>query len=182
MQNAIVTLAIQHHVLSNAQPQYEAWLSEIMPVAQSFAGHLGINVIRPAHGTDVYTMVLRFDTDEHLRDWVDSETRRSLIARVQPFLAADEKIDIITGLEYWFTPQGPAPKKASPFKQFLVTLSAIFPLTVIVPLCLTPLFKLVPVLGMPIISNFIVAMIIVFLMTYVIMPRYTKLIAGWLFR
>jgi antibiotic biosynthesis monooxygenase (ABM) superfamily enzyme len=35
---------------------------------------------------------------------------------------------------------------------------------------------------LPGISNFVAAAIIVALMTYVIMPRYTRLIAGWLYR
>jgi antibiotic biosynthesis monooxygenase (ABM) superfamily enzyme len=126
--------------------------------------------------------VLRFDTQEHLREWSESDTRAGFIERVKPLLVDDEKLEIKTGLEYWFTPpSGPPQKKAKPFKQFLVTLSAIFPLTVVVPLLLAPVFRLIPTLGLPIVSNFVVAVIIVFLMIYVIMPRYTKLIARWLF-
>jgi antibiotic biosynthesis monooxygenase (ABM) superfamily enzyme len=116
-----------------------------------------------------------------VRDWIESDTRKRLIERVEPLLAKDEQREIITGLEYWFTPQGAEQKKAKPFKQFLVTLSAIFPLTLIVPWMLAPLFQAVPVLALPLVAKFCVALTIVFLMIYVIMPRYTKLIARWLF-
>lgn len=182
MENAIVTLVIQHHLIAGAEPQYEAWLKDIIPAALGFTGHLGVNVIRPAAGSEVYTVVLRFDTHEHVRDWIESDTRQRLIERVQPLLAKSEQVEIKTGLEYWFTPPpGSAQQKAKPFKQFLVTLSAIFPLTVVVPWLLEPLFQAVPVLALPLVANFCVAVIIVFLMIYVIMPRYTRLIARWLF-
>jgi antibiotic biosynthesis monooxygenase (ABM) superfamily enzyme len=39
----------------------------------------------------------------------------------------------------------------------------------------------VPTLALPVVSNFLVGVIIVFLMVYLIMPRYTKLISRWLF-
>lgn len=72
--------------------------------------------------------------------------------------------------------------QARPFKQFLVTLSAIFPLTVIVPWALHPLFELTPALELMLVQKLAVACVIVFLMVYVIMPRYTRRVAGWLFR
>jgi antibiotic biosynthesis monooxygenase (ABM) superfamily enzyme len=181
METEIATLVIQHHVKTGMGPQYEAWLKEIISASQRYTGHLGVNVIRPTEGTNTYTAVLRFDTHEHLQEWMESDIRRGLVERVNPMLDADEQKEIQTGLEYWFTPSGPAQKKAKPLKQFLVTLSAIFPLSVVVPWLLTPLFRLVPTLALPVVSNFLVSVIIVFLMVYLIMPRYTRLIARWLF-
>jgi antibiotic biosynthesis monooxygenase (ABM) superfamily enzyme len=182
MENAIVTLVIQHHIVTGAEAQYEAWLKDIIPEAMRFNGHLGVNVIRPGGASGIYTVVLRFDSHDHVREWIESDTRRRLIERVEPLLAKGEQLEITTGLEYWFTPQGMEQKKAKPFKQFLVTLSAIFPLTVIVPWLMAPLFQAVPLLALPLVAKFCIALVIVFLMIYVIMPRYTKLIAHWLFR
>ena len=181
MENSTVTAVIRHHIIAGAAPQYEAWLNEIIPAAQGFCGHLGVNVVRPAGGSDIYTVLLRFDSHERLRGWIESDTRRRLLEQVESLLVTGEQIEIRTGLEYWFTPPESAQAKAKPFKQFLVTLSAIFPLTVIVPWLMTPLFQALPVLALPLVANFCVALIIVYLMTYVIMPRYTKLIARWLF-
>ena len=109
-----------------------------------------------------------------------SDTRAELVARVRPLLASAERIEIQTGLEFWFTPPvGQAHAKR--YKQFLVTLSAIFPLTVAVPWALQPLFELWPALQQPGPRQFIIAAVVVSLMSYVIMPRYTRLIAGWLY-
>jgi antibiotic biosynthesis monooxygenase (ABM) superfamily enzyme len=178
----VVTAVIQHQIAPGAQDRYEEWLREITPTAQRFPGHQGINIIRPTEGTDCYMLVLRFDTLEHLQDWLASDTRRQLVAEVEPLLVHGDQVDIKTGLEFWFTPPTPAQRHPPPYKQFLLTLSAIFPLTLVVPWMLRPLFQAMPVLGQPVVSNVIISAIIVGLMTYVIMPRYTRLVAGWLYR
>lgn len=78
MDNSI-TLMIKHHVQSNAVPAYESWLKEITKASQEFPGHCGVAIIRP-HGAGVpYSILLRFDTHEHLMDWVGSPTRKTLI-------------------------------------------------------------------------------------------------------
>jgi antibiotic biosynthesis monooxygenase (ABM) superfamily enzyme len=161
--------------------EYESWLKEIVPVAQRFVGHLGVNVIRPHDGSQTYTIVLHFDSLENLTRWFESDVRARLIDKVRPLLVSGETIEIKTGLEFWFTPPR-GHRAARPYKQFLVTFSAIFPLTVVVPGALQPLFAALPWLGRPIISNFLVAASIVGLMTYLIMPRYVRLLAHWLYR
>ncbi len=178
----VVTAVIQHQIAPGAQDRYEAWLREITPTAQRFPGHQGINIIRPTEGTACYTLVLCFDTLEHLQEWLASDTRRQLVAAVEPLLVHGDQVDIKTGLEFWFTPPTPAQRHPPPYKQFLLTLSAIFPLTLVVPWMVRPLFQAMPVLGQPVVSNVIISAIIVGLMTYVIMPRYTRLVAGWLYR
>ena len=52
-----VTTVIQQRPKPDAVARYEDWLKEIIPVAQQFAGHRGVNVIRPQGGSDAYTMV-----------------------------------------------------------------------------------------------------------------------------
>lgn len=101
--------------------------------------------------------------------------------KIRPYLRVAEAIDIKTGFEFWFTPP-PTGKPAKPYKQFLVTLSAIFPLTIVVPWCLQTLFAWVPQFALPGVRQFIVAAVVVGLMVYVVMPRYTRAVSHWLFR
>jgi antibiotic biosynthesis monooxygenase (ABM) superfamily enzyme len=177
----MVTSVIQHTVRPGAEADYEAWLKKITPIAKRFPGHRGIEFIRPPGGSGTYTIMLRFDTLEHLQDWLRSDVRRELVEEAKQFFERGEKIDIKTGLEFWFTPPTPAQKQPAPYKQFLATLSVVFPLTIVVPWVLLPLFQAVPALGLPGVSNLLVSSVIVGLMTYVIMPRYTRLIAKWLY-
>src|SRR5690349_20261694 len=165
---AEVVSVIRHDVRPGSEGVYEAWTREVVPVAQTFPGHQGVVVIRPADGSRTYTVVLHFDTRAHLRDWLDSETRRELLARIEPALLYPGEVEIRPGLDFWLPP--PGQRRARPARQFLVALSVIFPLSVLVPLLLRPLFALVPP----------VDTLIVWLMTYVIMPRYTRLVGRWL--
>ena len=104
-----------------------------------------------------------------------------MVAKIHPYLRTPEDIDIKAGIEFWFTPP-PTAKPAKAYKQFLITLSAIFPLTMLVPWLLGPLFAWFPPLGHYVLSHLIVAAVIVALVVYVIMPRYVRLVSKWLFR
>jgi uncharacterized protein len=176
-----VTSIIRHTVKGGHQDDYEKWLREIVPVASKFPGHRGVNVIRPSPGGSSYAVVLHFDSIDNLRAWLDSAERRRLIAKVLPNLVGDDDVEITTGLEYWFTP--PSSKQfARPYKQFLVTLSVIYPLTILIPALLNPAFALLTVPLPVYLKQFIVDVVIVTSITYVIMPRYVRLIAKWLYR
>jgi uncharacterized protein len=178
----VVTSVIHHQVQAGAEAAYEAWLREIILAAQGVPGHLGVDILRPQEGEGLYTMVARFDTLEHLRGWLASETRQRLIVQIEPLLVHGDRVDIQTGLEFWFTPPALGQKHPPPYKQFLLTLSVIFPLTLLVPWALQPLFQVVPIVGLPVVRHFASTAVIVSLMTYVIMPHYTRWVADWLYR
>ncbi len=175
-----VTSIIRHTVKDGHQEEYEKWLREIVPVASKFPGHRGVNVIKPAPGGSNYAVVLHFDSIDNLRAWLDSPERRKLIAKVVPNLVPYDDVEIKTGLEYWFTPPSGKPA-ARPYKQFLVTLSVIYPLTIPVPLLLRPIFNLLPLQLPAYLQQFLIDATIVGLLTYIIMPRYVRLIAKWLY-
>lgn len=179
-QDMPVTTIIRQRPRADAVERYEAWLKEITPLAQQFAGHRGVNIIRPPNASDAYTIVVHFDTISNLRKWLESETRQRLVAGIRPDLRDAEDIDIRTGLEFWFTPPAGG-MHAKPYKQFLVTLSVIFPLTFIVPWLLRPLFAWLPLLTIPGIQHLIVAGVIVATVTWLVMPHYTRLISRWLY-
>jgi antibiotic biosynthesis monooxygenase (ABM) superfamily enzyme len=176
-----VTSVIRHKVKDGEQPGYEKWLREIVPVAAAFPGHRGVNVIRPTAGGGEYTIVLHFDTIDSLRAWLDSDERRILIDEVLPILVGEDSVEIKTGLEFWFTPPS-RQQGARPYKQFLVTLSVIYPLTLLIPFLLAPVFDRMSGLGSLYVRQLLIDAAIVALITYVIMQRYVRLIARWLYR
>jgi uncharacterized protein len=179
---SVVVSVIQHAVMPGKDQEYEAWLREVVPIAGTAQGQRGVNVIRPHTGSRIFTLVLHFDALEHLQQWLASEVWKRLSLKVQHLLQDGDQVEIRTGLEFWFRPPDSEQKQAKPYKQFLITLSVIFPLTMLVPWLLRPLFRAAPILGTPGITHFLVAAVVVALMTYVIMPRYTRLMAAWLYR
>ncbi|MEZ5460179.1 antibiotic biosynthesis monooxygenase [Dokdonella sp.] len=178
----LATLVIQHWVAHGRTEEYERWLGRIMPVSQSFPGHLGANVIRPADLDQPYTIVLRFDTIEHLEDWARSDRRKRLVAEIADLLVAPDTLDVHIGAAFWFTPVAAGSKAPVRWKQALLTLMVIYPLTVIVPALLGFVLAAIPWLGGRHVDGFIAVALIVILVVYQIMPRLTRLLAGWLTR
>jgi antibiotic biosynthesis monooxygenase (ABM) superfamily enzyme len=176
------TVVISHQVNDQYKSNYEAWLKEIIPVSKSYPGHLGVSIVHPVAGATVtYTVIIRFDTRKNLLNWMGSDDRKKLIEKVKPYLADDDKFFVRSGLDFWFTPEGAKAKLPTKWKQFLVTWSAIFPLVLgmsalidwlIMNLSITVNHP-VKVLGL--------TFLVVLMMVYVVMPRYTKLVHKWLF-
>ena len=176
-----VTAVIQQTVKPEAIERYEQWLRKVMPIAARFPGHRGVNVIHPPAGTLQYTITIRFDSLAHAQDWFGSEARRQLIDEVAEFLDADENVETRSGLEFWFRPTA-GQRPAKRYKQFLLTLSVIYPLTMLVPAVLRNLFDRVLPTPNYFTEHFIASAAIVALMVYVIMPRYTRLMSRWLYK
>ncbi|MGE2624676.1 antibiotic biosynthesis monooxygenase, partial [Escherichia coli] len=83
-------------LLPGQAERYEQWLGKIMPIAAEFPGHLGANVIRPSEGQSLWTVIIRFDTPEHLYAWTQSETRNALVKEIEPALADGDKTEVRT--------------------------------------------------------------------------------------
>lgn len=176
-----VTAVIQQTVRRDAVAAYEQWLQKVVPIAARFPGHRGVNVIHPAAGGLQYTITIRFDSLAHAQDWFASDARRQLVEEVTPLLDADEKVETRTGLEFWFHPPAGQPP-AKRYKQYLLTLSVIYPLTMAVPALLQRLLGPVPVLSSYLVEHLLSSAAIVALMVYLVMPRYTRLMARWLYK
>ncbi len=176
------TAVITHRVRDDRHPDYEQWLEEIAPLCKAVPGHLDWHIVRPIRGlTLTYTVLIRFDTQTHLQAWMESADRKRLIAQVQPLLVSGDDFFISSGLDFWFTPAGAKAKVPVRWKQYLVTWSAIYPLALGVPLLVVPALRM---LGLPVnnlLTTLAVTGVVVFLMVYVVMPRYTQLIHRWLF-
>lgn len=181
-----VSFVVRHHVRAGAHTAYEAWLVETMRTAAAFPGHQGVQVVRPAAGGVDYTIIVSFATHDDATRWFQSAERARLIEAVQPQLEVAEQVSVGAGIDYWFQPEsstaGEPPVKAPAWKQWLITTSVIWPLTMVVPWAFEPVFKALPALGAYGVAHGILAAVIVAIVVWLIMPRYTQLVHDWLFR
>ena len=76
-----VLSVVRHTIVPGKEPEDQAWLREIVPIAATAEGHRGVNVIRPHVGARTYTIVLHFDALEHLERWLASDVRKRLILK-----------------------------------------------------------------------------------------------------
>lgn len=175
------SIVIRHNVLPSAHNQYEDWLKRIIPASASFPGHQGAHIVRPPDGHHVFEIAVRFSSDETAQAWLASDTRRELMDEISGALASGENVEIHTGIDFWFTPPSSHAKQPTRWKQWLITTAVIWPLTMVVPWLLGPVFDLVPALNVWGIRHGLVAAVIVALVVYLIMPRVVRLVAKWLF-
>jgi len=176
------TVVITHRVRDDKLAEYEEWLKEIAPLARSSPGNLDWHLVRPIPGlTATFTVILRFDSEANLRAWIESPTRARLIEKAQPLFVTGDDFFISSGLDFWFTPAGAKGKVPVRWKQALVTWSAIYPLVLGVPMIVIPVLERFSLPRNRLLTTFLVTGTVVFLMVYVVMPRYTKLIRRWLF-
>lgn len=174
-----VTVSVARRVVPGKESQYEEWLRRVTATASGFAGHLGTNVLRPSTATGGdYVIIYRFDTYAHAHAWEESPQRAALIAEVGPLVEGETIRKHVTGLEFWFDlPTVPVTAKPSQHKMALVLIVVVFTLVYGLNLLLAPVLGDQPLW----LRTLIVITLQVLLMTYIVMPRVTSLIKGWLY-
>jgi antibiotic biosynthesis monooxygenase (ABM) superfamily enzyme len=175
-----VTVTVARRVAPGREAEFEDWYEGIISCAAKFPGFLGAGILRPkeASGGDAgdWHVVYRFSDPTSLSRWEVSEERAHWLARADEFIE-ETGVNRVSGLETWFAMPGrtaPAPPK---WKMFVVTLTAIVPLVLLMNLLVLPLLA----------SWWLVARTLVFaalltsLMTWVVMPRITRLFRRFLY-
>ncbi|HCT05591.1 antibiotic biosynthesis monooxygenase [Pseudomonas sp. BIGb0164] len=177
----VVTLVVKHLIKQGREADYEAWLRRIVRIAGERPGHLGVDVVRSQqNGLALFTCVLRYRSTDALERWLDSPERNDLIAEAAPMLADGDKTEVGGVNEFWFSPLADSAAKPPRWKQAVVTLFVILPLTLLVPLVWGPVLRLHPFLSNYVVATFLVTLTIVLLVVYLLMPAATRLFAPWL--
>ena len=142
IENQGASVVITHHIKNDKQPEYEAWLNEIGPICRNAPGNIDWQIIRPIPNlTYDYTVITRFDTISNLENWMNSPERKRLIQKAMPLFAKNDTYFIKSGLDFLFVPGICKSQPPVRWKQYLVTWSAIFPLSIIIPVIVLPLLR-----------------------------------------
>lgn len=173
-----LTVVAAWRIKPGMEAAFEAWHQGIVAQAARFPGHLGNIVMRPGEASDEYRVIFRFDSLDHLLAWETSPVRGEWLRKAEGFRASPIRYHKGYGLEFWFAPPrgevvGPPPR----WKMALVTVVAIYALVNLVGIAFDPILGGLP----PWCVGFVETAIIVVLMTYLVMPAITRLLARWLF-
>ncbi len=174
-----VTAVASRKVKPGWEKEIEDWVSGVASEAERFSGYLGSNVFRPTTDEDdEYTIVFKFDHASNLERWQSSEERRSWNDKAQHLILEEPKVRVLTGLEAWFTlPSKEGTPPPPRYKMAVITWLAVFPLATIVFMALQPLLGSAPA----ILRTLVFTIVMVTTMTYVVMPRMTRLFSFWLY-
>ena len=174
-----VTAVASRRVKPGREREFEEWVSGILVAVNKFPGYLGSEILRPMGlEDDEYRIIFRFDHASNLHAWENSKERHYWLRQSRPLLQEKEKVHVLTGLETWFTlpskPGEPAPPR---YKMAIVTWLAVFPVVAVIFSLFGQWLNLLPTL----LRTLVFTVVMVTLMTYVIMPRATRLFSFWLY-
>jgi antibiotic biosynthesis monooxygenase (ABM) superfamily enzyme len=171
-----VTVTIARRVAPGREAEFEQWAEELTRAAAAFPGFLGFGLLRPTHVGDDWHAVFRFDSAENLHRWEQSPIRAKLLADVEEFVRITG-VQKVSGLETWFNLPGrtaPAPPR---WKMFLVSGVAIYTVSLLLNLVADLVIGPLPLpLRLAPVSFGTTALI-----TWLVMPRLARLLAGWLY-
>ncbi len=172
-----VTIIVKRRPKPGCVDEFEKVMSGTTKDAMAFQGHLGVNIIKPTFPGDYYRIVFKFDSMRNYLAWEGSEIREQWLQRYAEVGASEQEVEILNGLETWFTlPGGEAVVPPAKYKMLLIVWISIFPLSVLLYYCLTPFLGALPVY----LQIAVTSLTLVSLMTYAVMPFMAKLFHRWL--
>lgn len=170
-----VTIDVIKQVKPGCESEFESALTELIAAAESFDGHLGATVFR-SHSE--YRIVFKFNRLTHLQQWETSPIRRKLLERAERLTIGKGKFQVLTGLETWFTLTSQQAVVPPPrYKMLFVTCLAAFPTINVINAVLQSWLQVLT----PLLRSLVSMVVLLTLMTYIVMPRMTKLFASWLY-
>lgn len=173
-----VTAVFSRRVKPGREADFEAWAHAIIDASTRFPGHLGTSVMREP-GTSTYHIAYRFADPASFRSWQQSPQRLCYLAQVKDLVEREDYREL-TGLETWFAlPAGDNPTIKPPprWKMWLVSVAAIWALSLLTQWALGSAVATLPA---PV-RTFLLVVPVVTLMTYLVMPRVTRLLRRWLY-
>ncbi len=173
-----ITVSISRKVKPGCEPAYEQWVSGVIEAASTYPGHLGTNVLRPGPATGYeYVLIYRFDNYSNCQQWETSPLRQHWLDQLEGLVEGSATTQRGTGLEFWFDlPELPV-AKPSPWKMSVVLICVVYLLVMMLNLVFASWLDQMP-LWLRILC---VVVAQVLLMTYLVMPRVTRMLKNWLY-
>ncbi len=175
-----VTMAVTRVVKPGCEEAFERVLHDFVERSLNLPGQLGVHILRPAPGSGSreYGILRRFENaetrDEFYRSQLFEEWRQKVVGLVE----GEPRYERLSGLETWFTlPEQRAIVPPPRWKMALVTLAAVYPLSMVLSITVGTWTRDWPMLLSSLIFN---AMIVTGL-TWFLMPLLTRLFKPWLY-
>jgi antibiotic biosynthesis monooxygenase (ABM) superfamily enzyme len=170
-----IHVAITRRVRPGCEAEFQQALREFFKTSFGHDGVLGASMLIPLPGSDSREFgILRTFASEKERDaFYESEMFQAWEKRARTLTEGEPVYRQLHGLEAWFrSPQSPPPR----WKMALVTLLGVYPVSLLIGFTLSPQLRKLPLA----LNLFIVSLLIVACLTWIVMPRLTRGLKGWL--
>ena len=179
-----IAIVFRRRVRAGREGEYERWLEAMQRETRGFPGYLGVQTVKPPSGRREYVSMLRFESMDALEAWERSDLRTSWLSRLpSDCVEGEPEVRKAVGVEAWFASDDVMPAlHPVRWKMALVLATVVYGLILILgPLVAFSLESLG--LEVPLQVRLLITVVIeVTLMTWVVMPRVTRLLEGWLYR
>jgi len=174
-----VSVLVLRTVKPGFEERFEAELRGFISRSLQTEGQLGVSVMRPAEGSGSreYGILRRFQDSKYRDRFYESPLFQEWEITVASLTEGEPKHQELTGLETWFAfPGQRAVIPPPPWKMAIVTALAVWPVSMPVPWLLNPFISNLPFA----LQALIVAMGIVILLTWAVMPVLVRILKPWL--
>jgi len=171
-----ITRIVRRHAKPGCEKRYEATIHAMLDELRHTRGYMSGMIIPPAKKGGEYQIVHHFASNQDLERWNVSEERATWHERLRP-LAEDPEYHLLTGLEAWFSPKlvlTSAPPQR--WRMTFVSWLGIYPCVVVCLWFISPLLDFLPFL----IRIALITALVAITMSYVVMPRLSLWMRGWL--
>lgn len=156
---------------------YEDLIHEMFGLMRAHKGCLGAELFPPEEPDGFYQVVVHFASETALAEWDTSPGRLAMTERLRAVADGEPDYRRLTGLEAWFAPAVvPASLHPPRLRMAIVTWLGIFPTVSVFLWFVAPHLQVLPFLP----RTALLTALIVATMTWVVMPRLTRLMRGFL--
>ena len=169
-----VSAMISCRVPPGSEEKFRAWQARLEEEERRFPGYLGTEVFAPRQGvTQDWSVLFRFDSDEHLEAWLQSEPRQRLLRETEEAFRHFDLRKVGSSFAGWF----PSSDSPPDWKQAMVVLLGIYPIVALITLYLLPLEKGLPLAVGVFLNNTISTIVL----TWPTIMLLNKAFAWWLY-
>jgi uncharacterized protein len=126
---APVSIVISTRVKPGQQDAFLHWQRRVASIEARFEGFQGYKLEPPIAGVqDEWVMLVRFDTNEHLDAWLESDERRKLLTEAAEFDVDTRVRKVQSGFESWFTSADGSGQSPPAWKENMIVLLLLYPI------------------------------------------------------
>ncbi len=172
-----ITRIARRRAQPGKEAQYEALIRELFEAMHKTPGFVAAEMVPPEQAGGFYQVIVHFRSEADLQVWDACPARARLHQRIREVADAEPDYRSLSGLEAWFAPAVvPASMHPPRVRMALVTWLGIFPTVSFFLWLVLPYLMGLPFL----LRTAVFTALITVTMTWIVMPRLTRLMRGFL--
>lgn len=170
-----VTAVMSQRVDPDAWQDFRRAHAEITTVMRAFDGFLSSELAEPVPGVqEDHVIVFAFDSRANLNRWLESPKRQEVLRQIEPLIEGERTLNVVGGFAGWFRVD--SSREPPRWKQAVAVLVALFPTTLLLGLVQRTFVTDVHWVPALFVSN----VVGIAILTWLLMPLATRLLASWL--